>query len=125
MKTAFAVFLFIHAAAHAVGFLSVSGVVDIEDTDGTPSILLTGFEKGHWVMVLVSILWLVALGFFVAAGVGALTGAPWTVPILISGTALSAALCTIWYREVPFGIAANVVVVLALSVPALSDRLLP
>lgn len=125
MRNAFAVFLFIHAAAHAVGFLSVSGVVDIEDTDGRPSILLSRFEKGHPVMWVASILWLAALGLFVVAGIGVLSGAERTVPMLIGATSLSAVLCAVWYREVPFGIAANVLVVAAIAIPPIADRLLP
>jgi hypothetical protein len=125
VKIAFAVFLFIHAAAHAVGFLSVSGLVAVEDTDGAPSILLTGFDQDHWVMRSVAVLWLVALGLFVTAGIGVLNGASWTVPMLVGAIALSAALCVLWYREVPFGIAANVAIAIALVVPAVSERVLP
>jgi hypothetical protein len=125
MTVAFAVFLFIHAAAHAVGFISISGIAPVEDVDGKASLLLTRFEPGHPVMWAASLLWLVGLGGFVAAGVGVLTDASWTLPVLIVTMVLSSLICFIWVKDTPFGLAANAVIVIVLLVPALHDRVLP
>ena len=55
MKIAFAVFLFIHAMAHGVGFLTVSGLVKDPDQPTDPSFLLTGFEPNHLVFKVMSV----------------------------------------------------------------------
>lgn len=125
MTIAFAVFLFIHAAAHAVGFISISGIADVEDVDGKATFLLDRYEPGHPVMWAASLLWLVALGGFVAAGIGVLTDGSWTLPVLIATTVLSSLACFVWVKDTPFGLAANAIVVIVLLVPALHDRVLP
>jgi hypothetical protein len=125
VKIAFAVFLFVHAAAHGVGFLTVSGLVDIEDASGEPTFLLTRYAQDHLVMRFMSVLWLAALAGFVVAGMGVLSEASWTVTALIAAIAVSLALCVIWVKEVPFGVAANAIVILVLLIPALRDRVVP
>lgn len=125
MTIAFAVFLFMHAAAHAVGFMNVSGVAKIEGTSGEATILLTGFEPGHWLMILMGGLWLLPLAGFVAAGVGVFTDAGWTRAVLIAATALSLLLCIIWAKDTIFGFIANAMVVAVMAIPAIGDRVLP
>jgi hypothetical protein len=124
VRIAFAVFLFVHAAAHAVGFITVSGIAEIEDATGEPSVLLTGLERNSWAMRVMSLLWLVALAGLVVAGVGVLAEASWTTPTLVGATVLSVALCTVWYRDTPFGLLANAIVVAVMVIPAAADRVL-
>ena len=125
MTIAFAVFLFIHAFAHAVGFVTTSGLATVEDTSGKATFLLTRFEPGHWVMWVMGVLWLLSLAGFVAAGIGVLNDAEWTLTVLIAATVLSVALCVIWAKDTVFGFLANAMVIAVLVIPALSDRVLP
>ena len=125
MKIAFAVFLFLHAFAHAVGVLSLNGVGPEDDAAGPPALLFTGLNRGDPALRLLSIFWLMALAGFVAAGIGVIQGAEWAVPVTAAAAALSMVLCIMWYRDAPAGIAANVLVILALVIPPVSERVLP
>jgi hypothetical protein len=125
MSTAFAVFLIVHGAAHGVGFLSVTGLVDVEDSSGQASFLLTRYEPGHPVMWFMGVIWLACMAGFALAGVGVLTEASWALPVLVAATAVSTVLSLLWVKEAPFGIVANVGVILALVIPWVSDRVLP
>jgi hypothetical protein len=125
MKAAFAVFLFIHAAAHAVGALTVSGLVKDENTSPEPTFLLTGFDGNHWIFKLMSIVWLVALAGFVIAGIGVLRETDWALTAIVASTALSTVLSLIWVRSAPFGLVANLIVIAVLIVPWAADRMVP
>ncbi len=125
MRVAFAVFIFIHAAAHLVGFVTLSGIAAVEDVSGEPTLLLRGLDEGHWVFKLAAALWLVVLAGFVAAGIGVLQETSWVVPVLVASTALSTLLCLVWAKDTPFGLVANALIVTVLLVPAASERVLP
>lgn len=125
MKTAFAVFLFIHAAAHAVGALTVSGLVKDENTSTEPTFLLTGFAEGHWIFKVMSVVWLVGLVGFVIAGIGVVNEADWASTAIVAATALSTALSIIWVKSAPFGLVANLVIIAVLIVPWAADRMVP
>jgi hypothetical protein len=125
MRVTFAVFLFIHAAAHVVGFITVSGIAQIEDTSGRATFLVDRLEPGHWVMRVLAVFWLLATGAFVASGIGVLGDATWAAPVILMSTVLSLVLCLIWAKETPFGLLANGVVLVVLMIPALSERMVP
>ncbi len=125
MKVAFAVFLFIHAMAHGVGFLTVSGLVKDPDQPTDPSFLLTGFEPDHRVFKVMSVVWLIGLAAFVVAGIGVINEADWALTALISATVLSTALSLIWVKSAPFGLVANLVVIAVMVIPWASDRMVP
>lgn len=125
MKIAFAVFLFVHAFAHGVGSLTVSGVVVDESTPSEPTFLLTGLDKGHWIFKVMAIVWLIPLAGFVAAGIGVIQEADWTRTVLIATTVLSTVLSLIWVKSAPFGLVANGIVFAALVVPWAADRVIP
>ena len=125
MKIAFAVFLFIHAMAHGVGFLTVSGLVKDPDQPSEPTFLLTGFESGHWVFKVMSILWLIALAGFVIAGIGVINETDWALTALVATTILSTVLSLIWVKAAPFGLVANLVIIAVMIVPWAADRMIP
>ncbi len=125
MKVAFAVFLFIHAMAHGVGFLTVSGLVKDPDQPTDPSFLLTGFEPNHLVFKVMSVVWLIGLAGFVIAGVGVINETDWALTALISATVLSTALSLIWVKSAPFGLVANLVVIAVMVIPWAADRMVP
>jgi hypothetical protein len=125
MKVAFAVFLFLHAFAHAVGVIGVGGLASIEGASGRPSLILTQYAPGDWQVRIMAVAWAIALAGFVFSGIGVLRDADWLMPVLIGSTVLSSLLCLIWAKEAPMGLVANGVIVLVVLVPALSDRLLP
>lgn len=125
MRIGFAVFLFVHGFAHGVGFLSVTGLVDVEDTDGRATFLLDRFDPGHPVMWLMGVVWLAALAGFTVAGIGVLREASWALPLLVATTALSTVLAVLWVKSAPFGVVANAILIAALLIPAISERVLP
>jgi hypothetical protein len=125
MKIAFAVFLFIHAFAHGVGFLTVSGIVKDPDTPSEPSFLLTGFDMNHWVFKVMSVFWLIALVGFVVAGLGVINEKDWARSAIIAATVLSTALSLIWVKSAPFGLVANAIVIAVLVIPWTADRMVP
>lgn len=125
MKIAFAVFLFIHGLAHGVGFLTVSGIVTSADTPSEPTFLLTGFENGHWVFKLMSVIWLIGLAGFVMSGIGVLQEADWAMTAIVASTILSTVLSLIWVRAAPFGLVANLIVIAVLVIPWAADRMVP
>ena len=125
MKIAFAVFLFIHAMAHGVGVLTVSGIVKDTDQPTEPTFLLTGFEDEHPVFKVMALLWLVGLIGFAVAGVGVISEADWTLSVLVPTTVLSTALSLIWVKAAPFGLVANLLVIAAMIVPWAADRMIP
>ncbi len=125
MKIAFAVFLFIHAMAHGVGVLTVSGIVKDADQPTDPTFLLTGFEEGHWIFKAMSVLWLLGLIGFAVAGVGVIQEADWTLTVLIATTVLSTVLSLIWVKAAPFGLVANLIVIAVMLVPWAADRMIP
>ncbi|MDJ0953393.1 MAG: hypothetical protein QNJ81_06915 [Acidimicrobiia bacterium] len=125
MKVAFAVFLFIHAMAHGVGFLTVSGLVKDPDQPSEPTFLLTGFESGHWVFKVMSVLWLIALAGFVIAGIGVINETDWALTVLVATTILSTTLSLIWVKAAPFGLVANLVIIAVMIVPWAADRMIP
>lgn len=122
MRTAFAVFLFVHAMAHGVGFLTQTFLVGVEDAAKNPAFLLSAYERGHWVVRSLGVLWLLLGIGFAVAGVGVLQQADWTVQFLVVVTAASTALSIMWVKEAPFGLVANVIVIAVLLIPALHDR---
>ena len=125
MKIAFAVFLFIHAMAHGVGFLTVSGLVKDPDQPSEPTFLLTGFESGHWVFKLMSVVWLIGLAGFVIAGIGVINETDWALSALVAATVLSTILSLIWVKAVPFGLVANLIIIAVMIVPWAADRMIP
>jgi hypothetical protein len=125
MKLAFAVFLFIHGLAHGVGFLTVSGLVENSDQPSEPTFLLTGFASDHWVFTVMAVVWLIGLVGFVISGIGVLTGTGWTLTAIVAATVLSTILSLLWVKSAPLGIVVNLIVIAALLVPAVSDRVLP
>ncbi len=125
MKIAFAVFLFIHGLAHGVGFLTVSGLVKDPDQPSDPTFLLTGFEPGHWVFKVMSVIWLIGLAGFVIAGIGVINETDWAMTALVAATALSTVLSLIWVKAAPFGLVANLVVIAVMIVPWAADRMIP
>lgn len=125
MKIAFAVFVFIHAFAHLVGVVSVSGIARVEGASQTPTLLLTNLDPGHWAVKVLAALWLAAAAGFVASGVGLLQETSWAAPLLVTTTAVSAVLCLLWVKEAPLGLVANAMIIAAVVIPALADRVLP
>ncbi len=125
MKIAFAVFLFIHAMAHGVGFLTVSGLVKDPDQPSEPTFLLTGFESGHWVFKLMSVVWLIGLAGFVIAGIGVINETDWALNALVAATVLSTILSLIWVKAAPFGLVANLIIIAVMIVPWAADRMIP
>lgn len=125
MKVAFAVFLLVHAVAHGVGSLTVSGLVENPDQPSDPSFLLTGFDPGHWVFKVMSVVWLIALAAFVIAGLGVINETGWALAAIVSATILSTALSVIWVKAAPFGLVANLIVVAVLIIPWAADRMVP
>lgn len=125
MKIAFAVFLFIHAMAHGVGVLTVSGIVKDTDQPTDPTFLLTGFGEDHPIFKVMALLWLVGLIGFAVAGFGVINEADWTLSVLIPTTVLSTALSLIWVKAAPFGLIANLIVIAAMTVPWAADRVIP
>jgi len=125
MKVAFAVFLLVHAVAHGVGFLTVSGLVKNPDQPADPSFLLTGLEPGHWVFKAMSVVWLIALAGFVFAGVGVISEATWALSAIVSALILSTVLSLIWLKAAPFGLVANLIVIAILVIPWAADRMVP
>lgn len=125
MRVAFAIFLFIHAFAHGVGFLSQTFLVGGDDMPGAPTFLLSGLEPGHWFLRFLGVVWLAIGVAFVFAGIGVLTEADWTMPVLLTALVLSTVLSLLWVKEAPFGLVANAIIIVVLLVPALHDRVLP
>ena len=125
MRTVFAVFLFIHALAHGVGFLTVSGLVKNENAPSDPTFLLTGFGAGHWIFKAMSVVWLIGLAGFVVAGIGVLNKADWARSAIVAATVLSTILSLIWVESAPFGLVANLIVIAVLVVPWAADRMIP
>ena len=125
MKVAFAIFLLVHAVAHGVGFLTVSGLVKSPEQPSDPSFLLTGFDSGHWVFKAMSVVWLIALAAFVVAGLGVINETGWALAAIVSATILSTALSLIWVKAAPFGLVANLIVVAVLIIPWAADRMVP
>ncbi len=125
MRIAFAVFLFIHALAHGVGFLTVSGIVVDENTSPEPTFLLTGFGMDHWVMKAMSVVWLIGLAGFVVAGIGVVTEADWALTAIVAATVLSTVLSLSWVKSAPFGLVANAIIVAVLLIPWATDRMVP
>ncbi|MEN8112844.1 MAG: hypothetical protein ABFS21_00535 [Actinomycetota bacterium] len=125
MRIAFAVFLFIHAAAHGVGFLSQTFRIGGDDAPGAPAFLLSGLDPGHWLLRLLGVVWLGVGIAFVAAGVGVLKEADWTMSILVAALILSTLMSLMWVKDAPFGLVANAIVLIVLLVPALHDRVFP
>ena len=124
MTIAFAVFVFVHGFAHVVGFLTVSGIVTDESMTGDP-FLIGRWEAGHPVMWGFALIWLALAAGFVIAGIGLLQDTSWALPVLITTTVVSTVLSLLWVRQAPFGVVANVVVIGALVIPAVADRVLP
>ena len=122
MRVAFAVFLFIHAAAHVVGFLSQSFLVGVEDRGSNPAYLLSSLDRDHGLVRALGVVWLVCAVGFAIAGIGVLQQADWTIPVLVAATVVSTAMSVMWVREAPFGLVANLIVIVVLVVPALHDR---
>ena len=125
MKTAFAVFLFVHAMAHGVGFLTVSGIVQDENTSTEPTFLLNRFDMDHWIFKVMAVLWLVGLAGFVVAGIGVLSEAGWALTAIVATTALSTGLSLIWVKTAPFGLIANLIIIAVLVIPWAADRMVP
>jgi hypothetical protein len=125
MRIAFAVFLFVHGFAHIVGFLTTTGIVKDENTSPVPSLVLSDLDPKGWPLRLFGVVWLLTAFGFAVAGIGVLQEAAWAVTAVIVATAVSTVLSLIWLKEAPLGIAANVVIVAALVVPAIRDRVIP
>ncbi len=125
MRIAFAVFLLIHGLAHVVGSLTTTGIIKDEKASPVPSLVLSNLRPGGWPLCLFGIGWLLAAAAFAAAGVGVLQHDDWALTIVIVATAVSTVLSLLWVREAPLGIVANAVVVGALVIPAIRDRVLP
>jgi hypothetical protein len=125
MRIAFAVFLFVHGFAHVVGFLTATGIVKDENTSPVPSLVLSDMDPNGWPLRLFGIVWLLTAVGFVIAGIGILQETDWALTALIVSTVVSTVLSLMWVKEAPFGIAANVVVIGALVIPAIRDRVIP
>jgi len=125
MKIAFAVYLFIHAMAHGVGVLTVSGLVKDSDQPSEPTFLLTGHEPGSWVLKAASVFWLLGLIGFVVAGIGVINEADWAMTALVGATVLSTILSIIWVKAAPFGLVANLIVIAIMLIPWAADRMIP
>ena len=125
MRIAFAVFLFVHGFAHVVGFLTVAGIVKDDDTSAVPSLVLGDLEPDGWPLRLLGVVWLLTAAGFVVAGVGILQEAAWALVAVIAATGVSTVLSLIWVKEAPFGLVANAVVIGALVIPAIRDRVIP
>ena len=125
MRVAFAVFLFVHALAHGVGFLTVSGLVVDESQPTEPSFLLTGFAGDHWIIKVMAAVWLIPLAGFAIGGIGVIQEADWTRAVIVASTALSTILSLIWVKSAPFGLVANAIIIAALAMPWASDRVIP
>jgi hypothetical protein len=124
MRIAFAVFVFIHAMAHGVGFLNQTFLVGVEDRTQNPAYFLSGFARDHALVRSLGVLWLGVGIAFVIAGIRILREADGAVPWLIAATAVSMVLSIMWVREAPFGLVANAIIIAVLLVPALYDRVL-
>lgn len=125
MKIAFAVFLFIHAMAHGVGFLTVSGLVKDPDQPSEPTFLLTGFNSGHWVLKIMSVVWLIGMAGFVIAGIGVISEADWALTAIVAAAILSTILSLIWVKAAPLGLVANLIVIAVILIPWAADRMVP
>ena len=105
--------LAVHGLIHVMGFAATWHIGSLNAISSTPSL---GGSAASSVSMLLGVVWLaIALGFVVAA-FGLVTRRPWWEGLVAGAAVLSLALCTLWWKDAPFGIVIDVLLVLGLIV---------
>jgi hypothetical protein len=110
----------LHGAAHAAGVAGIFGLGDAA-AENTSS-LLPGLDPGSSAFQALGMLWVVALGLFIAAATGLVLKKSWWLGAAVAATLLSLALCVVWFDAAIVGLVLNGVILLGLLGYALPRR---
>jgi len=93
-----AALLVAHGAVHVLGFISTFELAQIEEIGG-PTLIVTGLDNGHPVMLALGIVWLIAMLAFMVAGIGVALRAPWSLPLAAVIAGLSLIPTILWWND--------------------------
>lgn len=107
-----AVLFALHGVAHAAG---VAGIFGLGDTPAENlSTLVPGLDPASLTFRALGVLWMVALGLFVAAAVGIVLKRSWWLATAFAATVVSLVLCIVWFDAAIVGLVLNSVIVVGL-----------
>jgi hypothetical protein len=116
IRIIFAIYLFIHGAAHLIGFLVPWRIVESEDALYKTKIYNNRIDVGHTGIRILGIMWLlIAFAFFYSAITTFLELPVWELLTLVT-TVISFILCILNLPDTKFGIAANVIIIIFLMI---------
>lgn len=110
----------LHGAAHAAGVAGIFGLGG--DAAENTSSLLPGLDPGSLAFQALGMLWVVALGLFIATATGLALRKSWWLGAAVAATLLSLALCVVWFEAAIVGLVLNGVLLLGLLGCAMTRR---
>ena len=114
MRTALAILFVLHGIAHGVGFAVPWGLVEVEETAYSTTLLAGKLDVGDPGIRLVGVLWLVTGVAFVAAGAGVLMMKSWWLGVATTVALASLLLSILGWPEARIGVGLNVVIIAVL-----------
>jgi hypothetical protein len=108
LKWLFAFVLLAHGAVHVMGFVGATGIGQLENISGTPSIIFTELSAGDPLLIAFGALWLIAMLGFMASAVGVVTNQPWWPAATIASVVISSLVVALWWTDAWVGSLLNV-----------------
>lgn len=105
--------LAVHGLIHVMGFAATGHIGSLSAISSTPSI---GGAAASSVSMLLGVAWLAAALIFVVVAFGLVTRRTWWEGLVAEAAVLSLALCVLWWKDAPFGIVIDVLLMLGLIV---------
>lgn len=104
----------LHGLVHLIGFFVNWKIIAVEDIPYSTTVLAHKIEVGSTGIRIVGLLWVVAAGLWIAAGIGLMALAPWWLAMTIVALLFSTVMCVLGWPEAKFGLLFNIVIVIFL-----------
>ncbi len=107
-------FFTFHGLVHLIGFFVNWQIISVESMPYATTVLAHKVEVGTTGIRIVGLLWVVAPGLWIAAGIGLMALAPWWLAITYVALLFSTVMCILGWPDARFGILINILIVLFL-----------
>jgi hypothetical protein len=114
MRTAFAIFLFLHGFAHLPGFIVPWRIAGLDEMPYKTTLLSGTVNVGDIGIRAVGIVWLVITLLFALTGIGMLAQMAWWKPVAAITLLFSFLLCILCWPDTRIGLFVNLVILLCL-----------
>ncbi len=114
LKILVSAFFTFHGLVHLIGFFVNWKIISVETMPYATSVLAHKIEVGATGIRIIGLLWVVAAGLWIVAGVGLMALAPWWLAMTVVALLFSTVMCILGWPDARYGLLINLIIVVFL-----------